>query len=522
MAAQMDAERKSENKISLTIDTATELERGAANRKNFGHVVFSKIYHELEIDRFLNNARRHKNFQFNSEAIMRMLVFSRLLNPCSKRATELSKGSYFDNFNFSLDDVYNALSHFDLESESLQRHLNTRVKELHGRDMSLVYYDVTNYYFEIDKQDDFRRNGPSKEKRKDPIVQMGLVLDHTGLPAAYKLFRGNMHDSQTLMPSLSSIKKDFGAGRVVVVADKGLNSGDNIAFNIALGDGYIFSKSVRGAGEDFKLWVLQESGYRNSPSGFKIKSRVIPDAPNHVTLEANPKTGKAYKKARKVNIPIEQKQIVFYSEKYATRAKYKRAESVEKAKKLIENPAKYRRSLDYGAVGYIQNIEIDAETGELKNLDTKLILDTDKIHDEEKYDGYYAIVTSELDQPDESIVESYRGLWQIEESFKVTKSVLNARPIFLSIKEHINAHFLICFVALLIARIVEKKLGGKYTIEKIVETLKKVECSWLEQNIWHFDFANEVTDEMNKVFGTNFGKKYMTLGEIKKFLGSVK
>ena len=341
---------------------------------------------------------------------------------------------------------------------------------------------------------------------------MGLLLYRAGLPVTYRLFEGNTHDSQTLMPALSDVKKSFGAGRIVVVADKGLNSGDDIAYNMALGDGYIYSKSVRGASESFKEWALEEGGYRTGAGGFKLKSRVAPDAPNHVTLDRSPKTGRPYKKPRKVNMPIERKQVVFYSEKYAKRAKHKRDEAVAKAEKIIRDPSKYRRRLDYGAIGYIRNIKVDGETGEIEDAGARLLLDTEKIREEEKYDGYYAIVTSELDESDEAVIESYRGLWRIEESFKATKSVLDARPAFLRTREHINAHFLVCFVALLIVRIAEKTLGGKHSVGKIAETLRKVECSRLERNIWHFDFADEVTDDMNKAFGTNFGKKYMTLG----------
>ena len=189
---------------------------------------------------------------------------------------------------------------------------------------------------------------------------------------------------------------------------------------------------------------------------------------------------------------------------------------------MIKTPTKYRRTFDYGAAGYIQNLKINKETGEISNIEDTLILDTQKIEEEEKFDGYYAIVTSELDESDEHIVEMYRGLWHIEESFKLTKSVLEARPIYLQTKEHINAHFLTCFISLLIGRIVEMRLGGKYTIGKITETLRNVACSHLHQNVWLFDYANEVTDTMNAVFGTDIGKKVMTLQEIKKSLGQAK
>jgi transposase len=516
VAKQMTLDQTCAKVRTMELDGNKQLERGAANRKNYGHVVFSKIYHELEIDRFLKNARRHKNFEFNTDAIMRLLVFTRLLYPGSKRAAVLDKERFFDNFKFSLDDVYGALTHFDKINGMLQKHLHEKVTQTYGRETNLVYYDVTNYYFEIDKQDELRKNGASKEHRKDPIVQMGLLLDTNGLPISYKLFPGNTHDSQTLMPVLTEIKKNFGVQRIIAVADKGLNSGDNIAYNTALGDGYIYSKSVRGASEEFKKWVLDESGYRQISDKYKLKSKTVPDAQIYLTVK------QAEKKKTKKKIDVEQKWIAFYSEKYALRIKHQREEAIAKALKMIENPTKYRRSFDYGAAGYIENLKIDKDTGEIVNIGDVLVLNKQKIEQEAKYDGYYAIVTSELDDDDAHIIDTYRGLWRIEESFKVTKSVLGARPVYLRTEEHINAHFLICFVALLIARITEMRLGGKYTIAKIAEVLRKVECSNIDQNYWLFDFADAVTDDMNVVFGTDFGRQNMSLTEIKKSLGLAK
>jgi transposase len=318
------------------------------------------------------------------------------------------------------------------------------------------------------------------------------------------------------MPILTEIKKTFGVKRLIVVADKALNSGDNIAYHIILGDGYIYSKSIRGASEEFKNWVLDKDEYRQLSDRYKLKSQLVPDAVVNVTV------GQKGKRKIKKAVRLAQKWIVFYSEKYAVRAKYKREETITKALEMIRNPMKYRRTFDYGAASYIQNLKINKETGEILNIEDTLILDTQKIEEEEKFDGYYAIVTSELDEADEHTVEMYRGLWHIEESFKVTKSVLESRPVYLSTYEHINAHFLICFISLLIGRIVEMRLEGKYTIARITETLRKVACSHLYQNVWLFDYADEVTDLMNDVFGTEIGKKLLTLQKIKASLGQAK
>jgi len=292
----MDSERKEKKTVSVTLDMEERLERGAVMRKNYGSIIFCKVYHELGIDRFLDNARRHERFAFNTEAIMRLLLYTRLLWPGSKMASFNNKEQFFDKFNFTLDDIYDGLTHFDKISDALQQHLHEQVIKQYNRKTDLIYYDVTNYYFETEKQDDLRRNGCSKEKRKKPIVQMGLMMDKDGLPVAYKTFPGNTHDSQTLMPILTEIKKKYKTKRIITVADKGLNSGDNIAFSAALGDGYIFSKSVRGASEDFKAWVLDESGYRELTGNYKLKSKIVPDAEVAITVARDGKKRKKKKK----------------------------------------------------------------------------------------------------------------------------------------------------------------------------------------------------------------------------------
>lgn len=509
IAKEMETERQATKSVTVTLDLNEQIDNDSVNRKNYGCILFSKIYHELEIDRFLNNARRHEKFTFNSEAIMRLLLYTRLMYPGSKRASILKKEQFFDNFDFNLDDVYDGLTHFHQIADGLQQHLHEMVVQQYGRQTDLVYYDVTNYYFHIDKQDELRKRGCAKERRNKPIVQMGLLLDTYGLPIAYKLFPGNTHDSQTLMPVLADVKKRFKTKRIIVVADKGLNSGDNIVFNTALGDGYIYSKSVRGASAEFQSWILDEKGYTNQGTDFKVKSIIVPDAKISYTVEQEGK------KKKKKTTTVEQKWVVFYSRKYAERAKHKREEVITKALQMIKSPSKYRNNCDYGAAGYIKNIKLDKETGEILNVEDHLYFDEDKVAEEEKLDGYYAIITSELDATDKHIIELYHGLWKIEQSFMITKSVLGARPIYLRTNEHINAHFLICFIALLISRIIERRLNSKYTIERITETLQNVACSHIKQNVWLFDYTDSLTYELKAVFGIDFGRRHMTLQEIK-------
>ena len=247
-ARKLDEEYRASKCQTITISADDSVERGVANVRNYGYVALSKIYHELGLDRFFNNARRHERFSFNSESIMRLLAYSRVLYPHSKKNAREIMGRYFEGFDCSLDDIYACLAHFGKCSAMAQRHIRQMVQEQYGEaDTSLMYYDVTSYYFETDTQDGYRMNGFRKDKRGGPIVQLGLALDSRAIPIAYRAYSGNTNDSETLIDALKDIKKEYNMKRAIVVADKGLNCGDNIAFNVALGDGYVFSQSVRGA-----------------------------------------------------------------------------------------------------------------------------------------------------------------------------------------------------------------------------------------------------------------------------------
>ena len=348
---------------------------------------------------------------------------------------------------------------------------------------------------------------------------MGLAMDSRGLPIAYRTYPGNTNNSETLIDTLKEIKKEYNVERAIVVADKGLNCGDNIAFNVALGDGYVFSQSVKGGSAELKAYVLEENGYSAPTSdGFKAKSRVIP-ATVRITVGVT-KTGRKSKKT----VPVgDQKQVVFYSPKYARRAKIQRDETIKKAKQLIENPGQYNRSVNFGAAAFVKNIKFDSSTGEiLESVKSSLTLDLAKIEDDAKYDGYYAIITSEVDSSDETIIDTYRGLWMIEDTFKVTKSLIKTRPMFVYTLEHIDGHFLVCYIALVLIRLLELKLGNRFSAERIVGTLRDVTCCHIERNIFLFNYADEVTDEINKAFDLDIGKKYMTLQEIRSEIAATK
>ena len=504
---------KAEQKMPVSIDFSPEekLERSLTYRKNFGYSVLSQIYHDLEIDKFLINRQRSTKMGFSSNNIMKLLVYSRLLNPASKRKTFDARTWYFEKDNYSLDDVYRCLTFLNKHSSALQLWINDRIKQLYGRDSSLVYYDVTNYYFEIDDTDELRKKGVSKEHRPNPIVQMGLFMDAMGIPITFQLFPGNINDCLTLRPNLSRIQKEYGLGKVIIVADKGMNTGDNIYYTLSAKNGYVFSMSLRGADKELKNYVLNEDGYEWYGTEYKRKSRLYPR-----TILVTATNGRKIKKV------VDEKQVIFYSEKYAQRAKAERAATITKALDLINNPGKYTRATSYGAAGYVKNISFDKNTGEIISSQKMLQLDKEKLHQDEALDGYYAIITSEYKESADRIIGIYRGLWRIEESFRVTKSDLEARPVYVSREDHIQAHFLTCFVALVIARILEMKLEHKYSIGQLLDSLSKAECTHMKQNYYLFDYYDGVLEDMKNVLDVDFSKRVRSLGEIKQFLADTK
>lgn len=497
--------------ITLRIRSEERIQKDATNRKNLGYAALSKIYHDLGIHTFLINRQRHSKESYDANSIMKLLVFARLLYPASKKKTYENKEVFFEKTDFSLDDVYRCLSFFNKHKDALQLWIHERIKQQYDRNTSLVYYDVTNYYFEIDEPDELRKKGVSKEHRPDPIVQMGLFMDTDGIPITYGLHPGNMLDKQTLIPMLGKIQRDFSLGRIIVVADKGMTTGDNIWYTLSAKNGYMLSYSIRGADRKFKDYVLDQRDYVSKNDGFKIKSRLYP---RQITVTS--RNGKKIKKT------VDEKQVVFYSEKFALKAKAERAPALEKAKSLIRNPSQYSRATSYGAAKYVKNLTFDAKTGEILKGTNQLLLNEEKLRQEEELDGYYAIVTSEYKESDERIIEIYRGLWKIEESFKITKSDFESRPVFLSTKEHIEAHFLTCFVSLVIARILEHRLKGKYSVTALLESLRRASCSHIQENYYLFDYVNETLNDIGQEFGIEFDKKCLPLGEIKKILGEVK
>ena len=523
--------------------------------KNLGYVILKKVYNELDISSILKKKQSSLNIQYSLEEILELLVFSRILYPASKNETYNNKDIFFEKFDFSLKDLYRSLDHFETLKNDIIKSIWDNTKISYNRDTSITYYDTTNYYFEISYNDEdlidengnilekgSRKKGPSKEHRKTPIIGMGLLLDNNGIPLSYDLFPGNESEKLMMRPTLKKSKAKFGINRTIIVADRGQNTSDNTVFIAGKNDddhtnhdGYVYGQSIVGADKEFKTWALDQSGFTNDyiydddGNIVTYKEAIKDENGNILRYEDKPvifkHKSRVYAKKvqikkdnqRKVNYQIYQKQMVYYSKKYADRQKHERDLAIKKAEDLIKNPGKYTQATSYGCTKYINNIRFDEETGEISNV-LELSLKTDKIKEEEKFDGYYSIVTSEKNLTDKEIRDIYKGLWKIEESFKITKSDLETRPVYVWTKEHIEAHFLTCFISLVILRLMEYKTNRKYSTTSIINSLKKYTSNNLEHDIYLQNFTNDIIKDLSNIYNIDLSRKYLTLSEIKKIL----
>jgi transposase len=546
VAAQMTEEHKKlHDPVTITfkpdevLDKSTE---GHSNLKNIGHAALSKIYHDLEIDYFLNNRRRYTKAKFNHNAIFKLLVFDRILFPSSKRGAFAHKHRFFDAMDFSLEDIYKALDLYADHADAMLLAIHKRISKLHKRSTALVYYDVTNYYFETDRETSLLKKGVSKEHRPDPIVQMGLFMDEKGLPITFSMHPGNTQDCKTLIPSLMDIRYEYGMKDIIIVADRGMVSSDNLSRILLQHNGYVISRSVRKSDAEVKQYVLNPEGYthiydKDGNLVFKYKSRRSPRSIQPHTLRGE--LGD--------EVAINERQIVFYSTKYAQKAKRDRQRAVQKALELADDPSKHTKSTNKGAAQFVKQEFFDADGNLLKHTRKELSFDFDKLAKQELFDGYYMITTNvigiedkqdrfkgksrftpegwfQLNKPvsDLDIIEMYRGLWKIEETFKISKSTLSTRPVFLRDEKHIRAHFLICFVSLVMLRLLEYRMGGKHSANKIARSLALANGMYLDQGYYHFSYYDDVLEDVGKAVGIDFSKKYLKLGQIRSLLASTK
>ena len=508
-------------RVIVKLSTSRKIDKRRENRVSMGAAVPSAYFHrDLGIAGFFERKRTARGFSYDPCRILELLCWNRISDPGSKAAAFAAKGQFPRKCGFSLDDVYRSLDYLAENADALVKHMNASLERARGpRDKTRLYYDVTNYYFEIDGEDEdgLRRKGVSKEHRPEAIVQMGLLLDAAGIPMDYELFPGNVNDMSTMLPMMKKAglrdAQNPEGERVVVVADKGLNTSANIAACTLDGNGFIFSQSVRKATKELKGWVLDGAGYAETESGrFKVKSRIA-DKAVYITGEDG--------RRRKVMVPV--KEVAFWSRDFYERARLERAKVVEKSKAAIAR-GDMSAAVARSCAKYAKDIPVVKATGEAAQHNW--VLDEKRIEADAAMDGYYCIITSEQEWGEREVIEAYRGLSRIEESFRVLKGDMDARPVYVWTTPHIQAHFLICYTALLQMRLmqadIEAQTGTRPSAEAVSDALSNMVGHRLDANVYHFDYRTDLTDALCDAVGIDLSRQVMTKSQMNKVMSVVK
>lgn len=515
--------------------------------RNLGFLAYSVIYHQLELDEFINNRRRYLECTFNVNVILQHLIYSRLLWPASKKHTWEQRQRFFGDTGYDIQHVYRALDPLLRWRTDLLKHLNEKITEQYGRKNTVVFYDVTNYYFETDEPDEekgLRDKGVSKEHRPNPIIQMGLFMDELGLPITYELFRGNTNDCSTLAPAMDECIIDFSEKRKIVVADKGMMSYYNILKIRNDENGYVISQSIRKSDQDTVDFALKDEGWTDTVDKdtkkvvYRIKERTLPrTATSYGDVDDSKHSG-----------IYNERQVFIWSKKYADRAKHDRQKAVDKAREAAGRKSKDFKDSSYGKNKFLtKNAVVDGKTVNADEFE--YVFNEEKLKEEEKLDGYYIICTNvvgaekinEDSSPDtcwykdgfltfnrkvpaEEIVEIYGRLWKIEETFKVTKTgMLNLRPIFHSRQDRIRAHFLLCFISLVIERLLEFRMEWKYSAKQIQHSLSSFKAVQLDgSNIYQVSYYDAVIQDILNALNINARRKFLLQSDIRRIVGETK
>ena len=512
------------------------------NPKNIGYLFLNQIYHDLGIDVFLNRIKADSKIEYDLNGLTKLLVFERILNPQSKKKTFENKNRYLFSITTSTDlnDIYKALDVLDENSKKIQNRMNTKIKNSSiGRVTNLTYYDVTNYYFETMYGDDdvyeldenneivkdekgqpviikkgFRKKGVSKEGKKEPIVQMGLFIDNNGIPVSHKLFPGNTQDKTTFKNVLEKDVDDMDLGRIVVVADHGMNTQENKYLIVNKNNGYIVSKSVKKSWKKMGPWALDNTDYTEIKNSFgdvvfKYKSRI-----NEVELTYKKEDGTKNKKK------VKEKEIIYWSKKHYEKEVNQNRKFIEYLESCKAHPDKLKDK-ERKSQQFIKTVDIDKETGEVIHPEKVIVFLDEKLKKYKETMGFYSIVTSEIEEDDREIINRYHGLSRIEDSFRIIKSDLEGRPIYVWTEEHIKAHFLICFIALTIIRIIQYKIL-KYenkstlnvdgweqgiTAEKIKDELNCLEADPFDENSYKLRKPTDIIIKLLNIYEYNFDFK---------------
>lgn len=471
-----------------------------------GYLFLQSIYYQLRLDRVCRKIRDKHSFRYDLNAILSDLVYTRILEPSSKRSSYEAAKKFMEAPAYQLHDVYRALSvladHCDLIQAEVYKNSNFLMK----RNDRILYYDCSNYYFEIEQEEGCRKYGKSKEHRPNPIVQMGLFVDGDGIPLAFSLFPGNQNEQTSLKPLEQKILQEFGHQKFIYCSDAGLASESNRAYNHMGERAFIVTQSIKKLKAEEREWALDKSGFKRVSDGAPVDLENLSDDDRNSLF---------YKDEPYTTPKLHQRLIITYSPKYAAYQKTVRDGQIERAKKMVDSgTCKKQRKNPNDPARFVGK---QAVTKEGEKADIHYYLDEEKIAEEEKYDGFYAVCTDLLDDPVGEILKISEGRWQIEECFRIMKTDFSARPAYVSREDRIKAHFLICFLALLVYRILEVKLENQYTCNEILSKLKEMNFAKIEeQGFIPLYMRTVLTDKLHEFGGFRTDYHFITKSKMKE------
>ena len=513
--ARILTEQENEGTLSVTVDFTEGIrnELGESKLFNCGYLFPKIIYYKLKLNKIADSISKKSNSEYDLNDILEKLVYSRILYPSSKRATEKFSHSMLEQPKFTLPQIYRALSLLADHSDDIQEELYKNSLDIAERNKGILFYDCTNFFFEIEEEDEgLRKYGKSKEHRPNPIVQMGLFLDGNGIPLAFTVFPGNESEQPSLKPLETKILRDFGMTRFIVCTDAGLASAANRKFNNVQGRSFIVTQSLKKVKEYIKDWALEKDGWKMLGSN---------DVYNIDNIDAKSHFDDIFYKERWFKEDgLEQRMIVSFCLKYQAYQRKIRNSQIQRAEKMIENGKKGRTKNPNSPQRFINSVAT-TDDGEIAENET-LSLDLEKIQAEEQYDGFYAVCTTLLDDAPK-IVAINKKRWQIEDSFRTMKSEFKARPVYLRREDRIKAHFLTCFIALLILRILEQKLPDSFSSDELIRTLRGMNMYALRDIGYLSAYTRTpLTDKLNEVFNIATDNEFTSLKSMKKILKTTK
>ena len=480
-------------------------------RQYLGYFPLKSILENLDIKKFIDLYKFTTDYEFDLYEVLSLLVYARCVSPCSKYKTyyEILPQLHIP-YSFNYNQLLSALAFYGNDYEKIVELFTSRVKDKYSIDTDVTYFDCTNFYFEIDREDDFRRKGPSKENRKDPVVGLGLLLDANQIPVGMKMYPGNESEKPVLRDVLKDLKERHEVhGKTIRVADKGLNCSENILSALANGDGYLFSKSVKQLPETEKVWVLLSNDYktvkdRNGEIIYYYKECI--DEFSYTYTD---------EKGKKKKVNIKEKRVVTYNPTLARKHKYEINKLVEKAKGLSISLAK---KSEYGESAKYVTFKSTSNGKETEDK-VKAVINQETIDNDITLAGYNMLVTSEIKTDARQIYETYHNLWRIEESFRIMKSDLDARPVYLQLENTIKGHFLICYLTVLLQRIFQfKVLENKYSSSELNEFYKGFQLVEGEDSYTNISIGTDFITELSDMTGLPLDNYFLSPTKLKKVL----